>query len=163
MLDDFLISNREAIIARTQARVASRTRPKPSDVELEHGIPVFLDQLGDALRVAKSSDAIDHDEITRIAGRHGSELLRMGLTIAQVVHAYGDLCQVITELAIQQKAPISGEEFRTLNLCLDDAIAAAVTEYSRQRARAITDEGTERLGILAHELRNLLNTAMLSY
>jgi signal transduction histidine kinase len=87
----------------------------------------------------------------------------LGLTIAQVVHDYGDVCQAITELAVEQDAPIPSHEFGILNLCLDDAIAQAVTEYSRQRERAITDQGTERLGILAHELRNLLNTAVLSF
>jgi len=90
-------------------------------------------------------------------------LLRRGLTIGQVVHDYGDVCQTITALAIERDEPISGEEFRTLNLCLDDAIAGAVTEYATQRERVIEDQGTERLGILAHELRNVLNTAMLSF
>jgi signal transduction histidine kinase len=70
---------------------------------------------------------------------------------------------VITQLAIEQQARISEDEFRTLNLCLDDAIAGAVTEYARQRERSIEHQGAERLGILAHELRNLLNTAMLSF
>jgi signal transduction histidine kinase len=163
MLDDFVILNRDAIIAQTRRRVASRTCPKPSHAELTNGIPVFLDQLVDALRMARASDVIDHEQIGKSAGRHGHDLLRMGLTIAQVVHDYGDVCQTITELAIQQKAPISGEEFQTLNLCLDDAIAEAVTEYARQRERAITAQGTESLGALAHELRSLLNTAMLSF
>lgn len=163
MLDDFIISNRDAIIASTQARVASRMCPKPSDVELTNGIPVFLDQLTDALRLAKSSDVIDHEQIGKSAGRHGHDLLRMGLTIAQVVHDYGDICQAITELVVEQRAPISADEFQTLNLCLDDAIAEAVTAYSRQREDAIADQGTERLGILAHEMRNLLTIAMLSF
>jgi signal transduction histidine kinase len=163
MLYDFVTSNRDAILLRTRARVASRTSPKASDIELANGIPIFLDQLGDALRLAESSDVINHEQIGKSAGRHGGELLRIGLTIAQVVHDYGDVCQVITELAGQQGASISGAEFRTLNLCLDDAIAQAVTEYSRQRERAIADQGTERLGILAHEMRNLLNAAILSF
>jgi signal transduction histidine kinase len=163
VLDEFIISNRDAIIARTRTRVASRTCPKPSDLELTNGIPVFLDQLGDALRLARSSTVIDHEQIGKSAGRHGHDLLDMGLTIAQVVHDYGDVCQTITELAVEQKAPISGDEFQTLNLCLDDAIAGAVTQYARERERAVANEGTERLGILAHELRNLLNTAILSF
>lgn len=66
-------------------------------------------------------------------------------------------------LSRQQEAPISSNEFRTLNLCLDDAIAEAVTAYAKQRDRDISERGTERLGILAHEQRNLLNTAMLSF
>jgi signal transduction histidine kinase len=163
VLAHFIVSNRDAIIAIARARVASRTSPLPSDVELTNGIPVFLDQLGDALRLAKSSGAHPHEELSATAGRHGSDLFRMGLTIAQVVRDYGDVCQAITELALQQKTLIPGVEFQTLNLCLDDAIAGAVTEYAQQRERAIAAQGTERLGILAHEMRNLLHTAMLSF
>jgi signal transduction histidine kinase len=163
MLDDFVAKNRGTIIARAKARVASRTSPKPSDPELTHGIPVFLDQLGAALHLARSNGVTDHEQISKSAGQHGHDLLRMGLSIRQVVHDYGDVCQVITELALEQKAPISGEEFQTLNLCLDDAIAAAVTEYAQQRECLIADQGTERLGHLAHEMRNLLNTALLAF
>ena len=163
MLEHFLLSHRDAIIARAKARVASRMIHRPTAEELENGIPLFLDQLGAALRLAKSSNIIDHEAIGVSAGRHGNDLLRMGLSIGQVVHDYGDVCQVVTELAVEEKSPISGEEFRTLNLCLDDAIAGAVTEFARQREQTIADEGTERLGVLAHELRNVINTAMLSF
>ncbi|HYO97794.1 MAG TPA: HAMP domain-containing sensor histidine kinase [Polyangiaceae bacterium] len=163
MLADFVTSNRIAIIEGARARVAARTYPIPSQVELSHGIPVFLDQLVDALHLAESSGVIAHEEIAKTAGLHGHDLFRMGLSIAQVVHDYGDVCQTVTELATRQNARIPGDEFQTLNLCLDDAIAGAVTEYARQRERTIVDEGAERLGILAHELRNLLNSAMLSF
>jgi signal transduction histidine kinase len=163
VLDDFLVSHRETIIARTRERVASRTSPQPTDVELTNGVPIFLDQLGAALHLAKSSDVVDHRQIAASASRHGHDLLGMGLTIGQVVHDYGDLCQVVTALAVEEEAPISGEEFRTLNLCLDDAIAGAVTEYAVEREHSISELGTERLGVLAHELRNLVNSAMLSF
>jgi signal transduction histidine kinase len=163
VLEAFVVTNRYAIIARAQARVATRTSPKPSAAELKNGIPVFLDQLGDALRLAESSDDVAHDELRKTATRHGADLFRMGLTVAQVVRDYGDVCQAITELAIEQNAHIPPGEFRTLNLCLDDAVAAAVTEYAHNGDRALEHQGTERLGILAHELRNHLNTAMLSF
>lgn len=163
MLADFVAANRSSIIAAARERVASRPSPKPSHEELQNGVPVFLDQLVDALRLAQSSKTIAHGAISSSAGRHGQDLFRMGLTIAQVVHDYGDVCQTITTLAVEQNARIFEDEFQTLNLCLDDAIAQAVTEYARQRERAITDEHTERLGMLAHELRNVVNTATLSF
>ncbi len=163
MLDDFVIANRAAIIALAQERVASRSCPKPSEAELTNGIPVFLDQLGDALRLARLSRGHEHKELKKTAGRHGQDLLRLGLTVAQVVRDYGDVCQAITELAVEQKAAIPADDFQTLNLCLDDAIAEAVTEYERQRDRSIENQGTERLGVLAHEQRNLLNAAILAF
>lgn len=163
MLEEFITSNRDDIVAGIQSRVSTNPYSKPSKMELANGVPVFLDQLCDALRLAKLTEAIDHEQLGKSAGRHGHDLLKIGLTIAQVVHVYGEVCQTVTEMAIELKAPISGEEFRTLNLCLDDAMAEAVTEYSFQRERTIVEEGKEQLGILAHELRNLLNTAVLSF
>jgi signal transduction histidine kinase len=97
------------------------------------------------------------------AGAHGQVLLDMGFSVDQVVHDYGDLCQAITDLAFERDAAFSVLEFRTLNRCLDNAIASAVSAFSRQRdaaiARAHGDEVNERLGLLMHELRNALATA----
>jgi signal transduction histidine kinase len=90
-------------------------------------------------------------------------LLRLGFTVDQVVHAYGNICQAVTELALELHAPITTDEFHTLNRCLDDAIAGAVSEYACGRERLLTTEGTERLAVLAHEMRNLLFTAMLAF
>lgn len=56
MLADFVTANHAGIIERVRARVESRTSPQPTDVELTHGIPVFLEQLTAALRFAESSD-----------------------------------------------------------------------------------------------------------
>ena len=83
------------------------------------------------------------------------------------MHEYGDVFQAITELAVETRAAISTEDFRALNRCLDDAIAAAVTEYGRKRNQSsVEDEtarGSERLGFLAHELRNLINTGLMAF
>ncbi|MEO7111197.1 MAG: HAMP domain-containing sensor histidine kinase [Polyangiaceae bacterium] len=163
MLRDFIATNRDEILIEARARVLARSAPRATEMELTDGLPVFLDQLGDALKKASSLQPVDHAEIATSAGRHGVELFHRGLTVAQVVHDYGDLCQVITGLAVEKRARIDVGEFRTLNLCLDDAIAGAVTSHARQREASIADRGTERLGFLAHELRNELNVAILSF
>jgi signal transduction histidine kinase len=163
LLRKFIATNREHILAQARARGALRSDPVATERELTHGLPVFLDQLGDALRRVTLHEATDHTEIKSTAGHHGDDLFRQGLTVGQVINCYGDLCQVITGLAVEQNAAISAGEFQTLNLCLDEATAGAVTAFSIQRERAISDEGTERLGVLAHEMRNALNTAILSF
>ena len=60
MLCEFIVLNREEIIRRCRAKVA--TRP----------------------------------EMVSSACLHGSDLLRQGFTVSQVVHDYGDVCQSIT-------------------------------------------------------------------
>ena len=69
-------------------------------------------------------------------------------------------------LAFEHEEPVSVDEFRTLNRCLDNAIAVAVTEFDYQRDLLVADKGVqalnERLGFLAHELRNLIQTATMA-
>jgi signal transduction histidine kinase len=105
-------------------------------------------------------------EIAATAALHGRELSEQGFTVDQVVHDYGDLCQAIADLAFERGVPIQVDEFRTLNRCLDNGIADAVTEYAFQRNSLVESNSVkalnERLGILAHELRNLLHTATLA-
>src|SRR5690349_24811433 len=72
-------------------------------------------------------------EIGTTAARHGRELLEHGFSVDPVLHDYGDLCQAITDLAFERSAPIEVDEFRTLNRCLDNAIAGAVSEFSCRR------------------------------
>ena len=165
MLHEFISTHREEIIARCRAKVATRSIPPPSEAEIEHGVPLFLEQLVDTLRSGTSTDAIDTS-----AGQHGLDLLAQGFTVSQVVHDYGDVCQTITELAVETKSPISTEDFRTLNRTLDEAIAAAVTTYegeSQQLASIKQQESSEgsneRVGFLVHELRNLVNTAIVAF
>ncbi len=92
--------------------------------------------------------------------------MQHGFTVEEVVHDYGDLCQAITDLAFELGAEIGIDEFRILNRCLDNAIANAVTEFGYQRDILVTGQHAhalnERLGFLAHELRNQLATATLA-
>jgi signal transduction histidine kinase len=163
MLHEFITSHREELITRCRAKVATRSIPPPTEAEIDHGVPVFLDQLVRALR----SGFISSPDIVDSAEQHGHDLLIQGFTVSQVVHDYGDVCQSITELAVELGAPIETEDFRMLNQCLDNAIAGAVTEYGREKDQSVLDgevaRGTERLGFLAHELRNLVNTAILAF
>jgi signal transduction histidine kinase len=162
MLYEFIILNREDIITRCRAKVAARSIPPPSEAEIDHGVPLFLDQLVEMLRSGDGTVEMD-----KSAGQHGHDLLLKGFTISQVVHDYGDVCQTITALAVETRAPISTEDFRTLNRCLDEAIASAVTMYERESQKShtarATDRDNERMGFLIHELRNLVGTAVVAF
>jgi signal transduction histidine kinase len=162
MLYEFITLNREEIIARCRAKVATRSMPPPSEAEINHGVHLFLDQLVDMLRSGGGTGDID-----KSAGQHGHDLLLQGFSVSQVVHDYGDVCQTVTDLALETNAPISTEDFRTLNRCLDEAIASAVTIYTRESQQSPSDKSTdrdnERVGFLVHEMRNLVNTAVVAF
>jgi signal transduction histidine kinase len=179
VLHEFLRTNRDALVERCRLKVAKRLAPKVTDAELTHGIPAFLDQLIRTLMMEQSTEPLlsrkvsgpaagvpAMSEIGKTAALHGRELSLQGFTVEQVVHDYGDLCQAITDLAFEHGAVIEIDEFRTLNRCLDNGIADAVTEYAFQRNSLVENIGVkalnERLGFLAHELRNYLHIATLA-
>jgi signal transduction histidine kinase len=180
MMHVFLANNRDALIERCRAKVAQRPSREATVQQLQNGIPLFLDQLIKTLRIEQTSQPMDSrrisgpsgggaspSEIGKSAAEHGRALLNLGFSVDQVVHDYGDLCQAITDLAYERDAPFQIDEFRTLNRCLDNAIADAVTEFSYQRDFVMADrqaiEMQQRLGSFAHELRNFLQTATLAF
>jgi signal transduction histidine kinase len=178
MLHKFLTNNRGELIARCRTKVATRKHVATAE-QLQHGVPIFLDQLVDILRSEQADilpanqakadlqDEMTHSEMGVSATLHGGDMLALGFTVDEVVHNYGDLCQAITELAAERDAPFSVDEFRTLNGCLDNAIAHAVTAFSCKHDFIEADrhdaEEHERMGFFVHELRNLLGTSSLAY
>ena len=180
MMHRFLTNHRLELVDRCKAKVARRPARGATDEQLRNGIPIFLEQLERTLKAEEEGEAVESVRISGAPGggasgesevgvsavAHGRKLMELGYTIDQVVHDYGDVCQAITDLAVERDAPFGVPEFRTLNRCLDNAIAEAVGEFSVQReayaARSEADLGNERIGSLAHELRNSLLTASLA-
>jgi len=163
MLHEFLTLHRDEIISRTREKVGARIAPQLTEAVLEHGVPLFLEQLAATLcREQETPARPTSPEMARSAILHGAELRQAGFTVAQVVHGYGDVCQAVTELAIELGIPISADEFKTLNRCLDEAIAQAVTEYARQRDLS-HPRGAARHGFFGHEQRNLVHNAILAF
>jgi signal transduction histidine kinase len=180
MLHDFLLNNTDELTKRCRAKVADREGRNATEPQLQNGVPMFLEQLIRTLQVEQTGDPMDSrkisgpsgggsavSEVSVTAAQHGRALLTLGFTVDQVVHDYGDLCQSITDLAFERDAPFSVDEFRTLNRCLDNAIAEAVTEFSGQRDSDLAEqhatEANQKMGIFAHELRNLLHVSNLSF
>ena len=180
MLHLFLADNRDELIQRCIDKVAKRPRRNATEKQIRNGVPKFLEQLrrtlkaeqeigaeaGKAISGKSGGDAAALSEMGVTAAAHGTTLLELGYTVDQVVHDYGDLCQAITDLAVERDEPFSVDEFRTLNRCLDNAIADAVTEFSSQRDASMEQQAyidlNERLGFLMHELRNSLSVAMMA-
>jgi signal transduction histidine kinase len=180
MMHEFLSNNRDDLIERCRIKVAQRPARGATVEQLQNGVPLFLDQLVLTLRLERTAEPMDSRKISgpasgelsfsaigNSASQHGRQLLQLGFSVDQVVHDYGDLCQAITDLAYERDAPFQIDEFRTLNRCLDNAIADAVTEFSYQRDSAAADKHAaqmnERIGFFAHELRNFLQTATLAF
>ena len=180
MMHQFLSNNYDELTRRCRVKVSHRAGRAATEIQLANGVPMFLDQLIRTLRLEQGNTPLDSravsgpagggtaiSEVSATAALHGKDLMAMGFSVDQVVHDYGDMCQSITDLGFERDAPFSVGEFRTLNRCIDNAIAEAVTEFSFQRDLTVAAkhaaDANEKNGFFAHELRNLIHTAALSF
>ena len=160
LLYQFLLKNKDEILAITEEKTLELAGTLASSDQLKQGLPIFFQQFLDILllerpaitepaadkdgaaRAARYSDEPamaraagkpEEEKVAAAAGLHGLEMLRLGYTLSHVVHAYGAMCQAITELATKKSMSISTSSFHDLNQCLDIAIAGAVTTYQNLR------------------------------
>src|SRR5205807_10086081 len=91
MLSDFLTEHREVLLVRARDKVLRRRVPLPTDYELKHGVPIFLDQLAETLRLEAEGDGRPIPEMRPDAVHPASDLFKQGITIGQAVHDYGDI------------------------------------------------------------------------
>jgi hypothetical protein len=174
VLHEFLTANRQILIARCREKVAKRFEPAGSAAAIDHGVPLFLEQLVETLQAEQQThlrEAVDAERtpaptaIGQAAALHGAELLRRGFSVNQVVHDYGDVCQSVTALAVEQDVSISTDEFRTLNRCLDNAIADAVASFGSARQTSLDRQAEtlqQRLVVFSAEHRRLIDIALQS-
>lgn len=190
MLSEFLLTNQEDILALTEKKTLELAGIHQSSTQLKEGLPDFFRQMigvinnadkpesppaKDVDAIAEAADRCDepamaaaagHPEeaaLAKTAGLHGAELLRLGYTLSHVVHAYGAMCQAITEIASTENIPINASEFHALNRCLDVAIAGAVTEYQALQDSLTKEQEDKPAGFSTLEMRNALNSAIIAF
>jgi hypothetical protein len=177
VLHEFLSSNRATLIERCRSKAALRpVIPAPGEA-IAHGVPVFLDQVIRTLQLERTHEPAESRKVSGLSGggdsgvseigvaarRHAHELFQRGFPVDLVVHDYGDLCQAITDLAVEVHVPIEADDFRTLNRCLDNAIANSMTAYVDERDLLVISQADEafqkHFSDLTHGLRDLIDTA----
>jgi signal transduction histidine kinase len=161
MLHEFLEQNRNEILKLSEEKTNSLAGLRSGSEQLKLGLPLFYEQLIKVLELKLSLNPPEDMLLT--AASHGKEFLRLGYSLSHVVHAYGAMCQAITELATEKSANISPNEFNILNGCLDVAIAAAVSEFQFTSNLASEEREIQHLGFLTHELRNALSSATVAH
>ena len=162
-LSEFLVQNRDVIERRTSEVFFARSAPKPTEAELRRGVPIFMEQLIETLdRGDEPAGDINDSEIAKTANDYGRRLFGLGFTVSELVHGYGSVCEVVTKLAREAGHDIATGDFEVFNRVLDVAIAESVTAHERERSAYAAEKENERIGALAHELRNSLYAATVS-
>ncbi len=176
MLYELIKENRELLLARSANLSAQGDQHSDTQTAALGGISVFLDQLTDTLHREhatpresvksglKTKSPAPAVQMSESASSHGHELRDSNLNIGALVRNYGSVCQAITGHAIEVGATIEVAEFRTLNWCLDEAIAQAVIAFttpaapdvhSLKAARARHDARLDTLATLTHHIERV--------
>jgi hypothetical protein len=111
LLHRFLETNRAEILMLTEEKTIKLAGPLKSSEDLRRGLPIFFENLIAFLKHPNRESS--EKNILAGAAEHGTELLRLHYSLSHVVHAYGAICQSITELAERKKAGISSLEFNS--------------------------------------------------
>jgi signal transduction histidine kinase len=160
-LHELLARRREEILNRwAEAVGGSASGEQVSRLELKDRMPAYLDELIATLR---SGGAPEPEGCSPSAREHGLQRLRLGFDIGEVVREYGALHVCILDKAISEGLPIEHAEARVVTKCLSRATSDAVTQYVAQRDAEVQRSAAERLGFIAHELRNPLASAQMSF
>jgi hypothetical protein len=130
MLHEFLTTHRDTIIANTLEKLSHRCWPPVTKTEVELGIPLLFTQLCDTMRVERRSAARSPEAIGGLEAHYSNALRKLELTLEQVVHDYGDICEAIIKVAAAQRITIAGGELQVLRRCLDSATAEAAAGHS---------------------------------
>jgi signal transduction histidine kinase len=158
MLHDFLDRERVSIINAARRKAQNVRWGRLASTSIDESWEVFYDDLTGLLRskkIASSQNGFDNIDL-------GTEYVKLGFAITDAVQSYNILYQAITESAATFGLRLSDEELHQLNTTLDSAIAHVVTQFERIQTKAQDLKETERLGFLAHELRNSLQTATIA-
>jgi signal transduction histidine kinase/ActR/RegA family two-component response regulator len=169
-----LIQRDAAIVIERWARRAAEEQTQAKrvhhDALLDH-LPTFLEALGRSLAESGAAETSQHRPA---AGRHGAQRWETGWSLREVVRDYQILRLVLVQyLEESLNRPLTSREAMAVGLALDEAIAASVNAYvrereerSRQADEALRQQAErlqeadrrkdEFLAVLAHELRNPL-------
>lgn len=126
-------------------------------VELVDHLPDFVRNVIASLRHA---EMIEEEELA--AEEHGSQRLALGFSLDSVVREYGAMRTAIMRVGADAGIVITTRDYQVVFDCVINAIAGAVSEYSRQRDSEMQRQATEHFAFVAHELRNPLSSAMLA-
>lgn len=163
-MHEFIVENRDRILARTEDIVGRHVDRGAGAAPVLGTLPSFLDEIAGALAAGtfEPDDSIS-GERSIAAATQGVDRYRAGFEPAMVVRCFGALCDSIAALAEPHHICFDARELRILNQAVDSGIAWAMDAYSSAQREQEHATAAERIGVLAHELRNALSVATVGF
>jgi hypothetical protein len=157
MLHEFLTRERATILETAKRKAEAARWGRLSTNAIDQGWDIFYDELTKlcASCYVTPTNGSAGGSITRAGS---TEYLKLGYAITEAVQSYNIIYQSIVESATVANYAIEEPDLKNLNLSLDTAIAQAVTQFERRQMRTQHESEVQRVGFLAHELRNSLQS-----
>jgi signal transduction histidine kinase len=157
LLADFIRVNKDTIIERWKTVAKDRLGLTLESSELVDDLPLFLDELVEALRSATGESA----EMSG-AEEHGRSRMRSGINIGGLAEEMTLVGETVLDLIDEVKRSVPMEEARKLFQAIGRGVAASVRAYAALRDREIVEQATQHYSFIAHEIRGPLQAARLT-
>lgn len=161
-LSSLLADRRTEILERWTQRIAREHVEKDlSRGELWDHLPHFFDEVLAALRAEESASSDAAPAESGASSAHGSQRLRVGFDLAEVIREYEILTECILDEVEAVGGSISTRAFRRVQALLNSGRARAVSTYVDRRDAEMARAQSQHIAFVAHELRSpLMSTFM---
>jgi signal transduction histidine kinase len=163
-LSGLLADRRADILERWTQRIGREHVDKElSRGELWDHLPHFFDEVLAALRTEEGSSAEAAATNGSAASvEHGTQRLRVGFDLAEVIREYEILTECILDEVEAIGGSISTRAFRRVQALLNAGRAQAVVAYIDRRDAEVAQATSQHVAFIAHELRSPLMSAFLA-
>jgi signal transduction histidine kinase len=141
-----------------------KVSPTWTEIDLEDGFGALIDEIARALqRDAGLPASSPLPGTSKTASRHGGQRQSRGYSIPKLALDIGSISDSVGQLAAEERLSFGAREYQVFNQCIDTAIASALEQFWSQSREQQENGEAERLGFLAHELRNALASARAAF
>jgi len=135
-----------------------------SEEELTRHVGIFIDQVVQRLRHAAGlPEATGLPEPRETAASIGHEVYSKGLGIESAARSFAILSVTLGEVGGRYHLAFEADEYRFFNQAIDDSVAVAIEQFTKDAHAEYEHAASERVGFLAHELRNAIASAKLAF
>lgn len=161
-LSKLLAVRRAEILERWTQRIGREHVEKElSRGELWDHLPHFFDEVLGALRAEEGESADPPANGGAASSAHGSQRLRVGFDLAEVIREYEIFTECILDEVEAVGGSISTRAFRRVQALLNGGRARAVSAYIERRDAEMARAQAQHIAFVAHELRNPLMSAFM--
>jgi signal transduction histidine kinase len=162
-LREFIASHRDEIRDLCVKKVRDGWPDRP-DAPLREQLSTLIDEIVRALEREQGfpvTSPLPGNSPT--AARHGRRRQHLGYKIDVLNHDFGAISEAVGDIASTQGLSFEAREYKIFDLCLDTATGTAIEQYWNEARAQLEHANTERVGFLAHELRNALASARMAF